>query len=69
MNRKRVLLGQIFLIPMMLSGCLLPPPPGGFVVNDHPHGDYYQHRDQDIDQHRDHRHDPSYQQGRRGYRH
>jgi hypothetical protein len=58
MNRKLVLLGLIFLIPMMLSGCLLPP--GGFVVNDHPHGDYYQHRDQ--------HHDPSYQQGRRGHR-
>jgi len=62
MNRKLVLLGLIFLIPMMLSGCLLPP--GGFVVNDHPHGDYYQHRDQHRDQH----HDPSYQQGRRGHR-
>ena len=64
MNRKLVLLGLIFLIPMMLSGCLLPPPPGTFVVNDHPHGGYYQHRDRHYDQH----HGLSYQKGRRGHR-
>jgi hypothetical protein len=62
MKRKRVLLGLILLITMMLSGCLLPPP-GGFVVNDHPRGDYYQHHDQHYDRHDDH----SYQQGWRGH--
>ncbi len=62
MNRKLVLLGLIFLTPMMLSGCLLPPPPGGFVVNDHPYEYYYHHYDYD------HHHDHSYQRGWRGYR-
>jgi len=58
MNIKRVLLGLIFFIPMVSSGCLWWP--GGVVVNDHPHGGYYQHHNQ--------HHDHSYQQGWRGHR-
>jgi len=62
MNRKLIVLGLVFFISMMLSGGLWWP--GGFVVNDHPHGYYYQHRDHHHDQH----HDRSYQRGWRGHR-
>ena len=55
MNMKRVLLGLILIISMMLPGCLWLP-----VVNDHPRGGYDQH----YDRHDDH----SYQQGGRGHR-
>jgi hypothetical protein len=60
MNRKLVLLGLIFFIPIMLSGCLWWP--GGFVAYNHPYESYYHHYDYD------HRHDHSYQQGWGGYR-
>lgn len=60
MNRKLVVLALIFLIPMMLSGCLWLPP--GFVVDDHPYGYHYQHRDYD------HHHGHSNQRGWRGHR-
>lgn len=68
MNRKLVLLGLIFLIPMMLSGCLLPPPPVGFVVDDHTYGYHYQHRD--YDHHNDYYRDDDHSNQRRwrGYR-
>jgi len=62
MNKKLLLLGLIFFIPMMLSGCLWWP--GGFVVNNHPHGGYYQDRDRQHNQYRDH----SYQREWRGHR-
>ena len=63
MNRKLLLLGLIFFIPIMLSGCLWWP--GGFVVGDHPYGGYYQDRDRQHNQ----RHDRSYQHDWKGHRH
>jgi hypothetical protein len=62
MNRKLVLLGLIFLIPIMSSGCFYRP--GGFMENDHPRRYYYEHRDQ----HQDYHHDHFDQQGRKGQR-
>jgi hypothetical protein len=53
MNKKLVLIGILLLVGLMLSGCLLPPPPfSGYGRGDGYYGDSHGHDHGDRD--RDH---------------